>query len=178
MQIFTSEFCDIALLLQQLSVSYSRTGRMEAKGCAKPIVWKESRRYFYWATRARLAYSNTLAQLAAASPSKSREYHEQFLYELTGVNGKSDHRIAAEKLENVDLLPYIAVLKRENVVQQLLGDRKSLIDGLVRLVDHLSEDEKDTVLAALGNPNASQPSPGPSDSCTLLSYFTDNCIVL
>jgi len=164
MQIFTSEFCDIALLLQQLSVSYSRTGRMEAKGCAKPIVWKESRRYFYWATRARLAYSNTLAQLAAASPSKSREYHEQFLYELTGVNGQSDHRIA--------------VLKRENVVQQLLGDRKSLIDGLVRLVDHLSEDEKDTVLAALGNPNASQPSPGPSDSCTLLSYFTDNCIVL
>jgi acetyl-CoA carboxylase / biotin carboxylase 1 len=148
---------------------------MEAKGCAKPVVWKESRRYFYWATRARLARSNALAQLAAASPSQPREYHEQLFYELTGVNGQSDHRIAAERLEKVDLSPYIAVIKGENIVQQLLGDRKSLIDGLVRVVDYLSEDEKAKVLAALRNTNAS---PGLSDSRTLFSYFTDNCVVL
>ena len=148
---------------------------MEAKGCAKPVVWKESRRYFYWATRARLARSNALAQLAAASPNQPREYREQLLYELCGVNGESDHRTAAQRLENVDLSPYIALIKSENVVQQLLGDRKSLIDGLVRLVDYLSEDEKATVLAALRNTNAS---PGLSNSGTLYSYFTDNCIVL
>jgi acetyl-CoA carboxylase/biotin carboxylase 1 len=148
---------------------------MEAKGCAKPVVWKESRRYFYWATRARVARSNALAQLAAATPSQPREYHEQILYELCGVNRELDHRIATERLENVDLSPYIALLKGENFVQQLLGDRKSLIDGFVRLVDHLSEDEKATVLAALRNTNAS---PGLSDSRTLFSYFTDNCVVL
>jgi acetyl-CoA carboxylase / biotin carboxylase 1 len=148
---------------------------MEAKGCAKPVVWKESRRYFYWATRARLARSNALAQLAAASPSQPHEYHEQLFYELTGVNGQSDYRIAAERLEKVDLSPYIAVIKGENIVQQLLGDRKSLIDGLVRVVDYLSEDEKAKVLAALRNTNAS---PGLSDSRTFFSYFTDNCVVL
>lgn len=148
---------------------------MEAKGCAKAVVWKESRRYFYWATRARLARSNALAQLAAASPSQPREYREQLLYDLSGVNGKSDHRTAAEALENLDLSSAIAQLKSENVVHQLLGDRKSLIDGFVRLVDCLSEDEKATVLAALRNANAS---PGLSDSRTLFGYFIDNCVVL
>ena len=142
----------------------SRTGRMEAKGCAKSVVWKDSRRYFYWATRARLARSNALAQLAAASPSQPREYREQLLDELSGVNGQSDHRTAAEILENLDLSSVIAQLKGENVVHQLLGDRKSLVDGFVRVVDHLSEEEKATVLAALRNTNAS---PGLSDSCSL-----------
>jgi acetyl-CoA carboxylase/biotin carboxylase 1 len=137
---------------------------MEAKGCAKPAVWKEARRYFYWATRARLARSNALALLAIASPSQSREYLEQLLNDLSGVSGKSDHRATVEALENLDLSSAIAQLKGEHIVQQLLGDRKSLVDGFVRLVDHLSEDEKATVLAALRNTNAS---PGPSDSRTL-----------
>jgi acetyl-CoA carboxylase/biotin carboxylase 1 len=148
---------------------------MEAKGCAKPVVWKESRRYFYWATRARLARSNALAQLAAASPSQPREYREELLYNLCGVNGESDHRIATERLENLDLSPIITLLKSENVVHQLLGDRKSLIDGFVRVVEYLSEEEKATVLAALKNTNAS---PGLSDSRTLFSLFTDTCVVL
>jgi len=148
---------------------------MEAKGCAKPVVWKESRRYFYWATRARLARSNALAQLAAASPSQPREYREELLYNLCGVNGETDHRIATERLEKLDLSSTITLLKGENVVQQFLGDRKSLIDGFVRLVDYLSEDEKATVVAALRNTNAS---PGLSDSRTHVSYFTDNCVVL
>jgi acetyl-CoA carboxylase / biotin carboxylase 1 len=148
---------------------------MEAKGCAKPVVWKESRRYFYWATRARLARSNALAQLAAASPTQPREYREQLLSELSGVNEESDHRIATERLENLDLSSVIAQLKGENVVHQLLGDRKSLIDGFVRVVEYLSEDEKATVLTALRNTNAS---PGLSDSRTLFSHLTDGCVVL
>jgi len=136
---------------------------MEAKGCAKPAVWKEARRYFYWATRARLARSNALAQLTAAGPSQPREYHAQLLDDLSGNNGKSDHRAAAHALENLDLSPAIARLKGEHITQQLLGDRKSVIDGFVRLVDNLTEDEKATMLAALKNTNAS---PGPSDSRT------------
>lgn len=150
---------------------------MEAKGCAKSVVWKESRRYFYWATRARLARSNALAQLAAASPSQPREHREQLLYEFSGVNGQSDHRIAAERLENLDLSSVIAQLKGENVVLQLLGDRKSLIDGFVRVVDHLSEEERAAVLTALRNTNAS---PGLSDSRahSFSIYFIDDCVVL
>lgn len=71
---------------------------MEAKGCAKPVVWKKSPRYLYCRTRARLARSNALAQLAAAGPSQPHKYREQLLFELSGVNGESDHRTVAERL--------------------------------------------------------------------------------
>jgi acetyl-CoA carboxylase/biotin carboxylase 1 len=148
---------------------------MEAKGCAKPVVWKESRRYFYWAMRGRLARSNAVAQLAAAYPSKPREYHEDALYQLYGINEQSDHRTMARKLENVDLSPFIPLLKSENIVHQFLGDRKSLVDGLVRLVDHLSEDEKATILTALRSTNDSS---GLSYSRTRFGYFINNCAVL
>ena len=150
---------------------------MEAKGCAKPAVWKEARRYFYWATRARVARSNALGLLAAASPSQSREYLKQMLNDVSGVDEKSDHRAAVEALENLDLSSTVAQLKGEHIVQQLLGDRKSLIDGFVRLADYLSEDEKATVLAALKKSNTNT-SPGPSDSRTLFIFFADNCALL
>ncbi|KAI9464497.1 acetyl CoA carboxylase [Lactarius psammicola] len=145
----------IALLYADL---HDRAGRMEAKGCAKPAVWKEARRYFYWATRARLARSNALAQLAVAGPSQSREYREQLLNDLSGVDEKSDHHTIAQALEALDISSAVAQLRTEHLLQQLLGDRKSLIDGFVRLVDGLAENEKATVLAALKNTNAS-PSP-------------------
>ena len=144
---------------------YSRTGRMEAKGCAKPAVWKEARRYFYWATRARLARSNALAQLAVAGPSQSREYCERLLNDLSGLDEKSDHQTIAQALEALDLSSTVAQLRTEHLLQQLLGDRKSLIDGFVRLVDGLTENEKSTVLTALKDTNVS---PGASDFCAVL----------
>ncbi|KAH9975794.1 acetyl CoA carboxylase [Lactifluus volemus] len=153
---------EIALLYADL---HDRTGRMEAKGCAKPTVWKEARRYFYWATRARLARSNALAQLAAACPSQSREYREQLLNDLSGVTGQSNHREIVEAIENLDLSSAIAQLKFEHI-QQLLGDRTNLVDGFVRLVDGLTQDEKAMILAALKNRDVS---PGPSDLAYLLT---------
>jgi len=150
----------IALLYADL---HDRTGRMEAKGCAKPAVWKEARRFFYWATRARLARSNALAQLAVAGPSQSREYRERLLNDLSGVDEKSDHQTIAQALETLDLSSVVAQLRAEHLLQQLLGDRKSLVDGFVRLVDGLTEDEKATVLTALKDTNAS---PGPPSYTT------------
>lgn len=138
---------------------------MEAKGCAKPAVWKEARRYFYWATRARLARSNALAQFAVAGPSQSREYRERLLDDLLGVDEKSDHQTIAQALEAVDVSSTVAQLRTEHLLQQLLGDRKSLIDGFVRLVDGLTEAEKATVLTALKDTNAS---PSASNLCTVL----------
>lgn len=128
---------------------------MEAKGCAKPAVWREARRYFYWATRARIARSNALAQLAVAGPNQSREYREQLLTDLLGVDEKSDHQTIAQALEALDISSTVTQLRTEHLLQQLLEDRKSLIDGFVRLVDGLTETEKTTVLTALKNTNAS-----------------------
>jgi acetyl-CoA carboxylase / biotin carboxylase 1 len=148
---------------------------MEAKGCAKPAIWKDARRYFYWATRARLARSNALAQLAAACPSKSRQFYEQLLNDLSGVTGESEHQAVVQALENLDLSSAVAQLKCEHLVQNLLGDRANLVDGLVRLVDSLTQEERATVLAALKNRDAS---PGPSDLCILFGYLTNSCVVL
>lgn len=136
---------------------------MEAKGCAKPAVWKEARRYFYWATRARLARSNALAQLAVADPSQSREYRERLLIDLSGVDEKSDHQTIAQALEALDISSAVAQLRTEHLLQQLLGDRMSLADGFIRLVDGLTENEKATVLTALKNTNTSSSA---SDVCT------------
>ncbi len=132
---------------------------MEAKNCAKPAVWKEARRYFYWAARARLARSNGLTKLAAAGPSQSREYRSRLLYSLAGIDEKSDHQTIAQSLEALDLSSAVAQLRTEHLLQQLLGDRKSLIDGFMRLVDGFSEDEKAMVQVALKNTTASPGAP-------------------
>lgn len=131
---------------------------MEAKGCAKACVWKDSRRHFYWALRARLARGSALAQIADASPSSTSEYRSKLLLSLVSAD-VSDNRAFAEELETLDLSSAVAQLKRDHVVQQILSmvqqDRKATIDGLIRLMDNLSADEKLTLNAALQNSNRS-----------------------
>ncbi|KAI0046521.1 acetyl CoA carboxylase [Auriscalpium vulgare] len=154
----------IALLYADL---HDRAGRMEAKGCARPAVWKEARRFFYWATRARVALSSALARLAEADPASGREQHGQLLRTLAHLDEKADHRTVAEALEALDLRPTIAQLKADHLSHQLLetthDDRKAVVAGLVRLVDNLTDDEKAAVLSALQN---SIRSPGPPSYST------------
>lgn len=126
---------------------------MEAKGCARPMVWKDSRRRFYWAVRAKIAWSSAMAQLAEASPEATVEYRTRLLTSLTEVDTLTDRRIAAEKLEALDLNPVAAQLKADHLMRQMVQlaheDRKATINGLVRLVDNLSDDEKATLVSAL-----------------------------
>jgi hypothetical protein len=42
---------------------YNHAGRMETKSCAKPAMWKDAWRYFYWALRARITHSSLLEQI-------------------------------------------------------------------------------------------------------------------
>ena len=62
-------------------------------------------------------------------------------------------RTAAEKLEALDLSATAAQLKADHLIRRMLAlaheDRKATIDGLVRLVDNLSDDEKSTLVTAL-----------------------------
>ena len=132
---------------------------MEAKGCARPASWKDARRQFYWAARARIAQTVALAQIAEASPESTRKQQLRLLYSLAELEEKADNRTIAEALETVDLRSTVAQLRSDHLAQQLLetkqDDRKAVLDGLVRLVESLADDEKAAILAALANSNRS-----------------------
>lgn len=140
---------------------------MEAKGCARPMVWKDARRRFYWAVRSKVAWSYAMAQLAEASPDSSVEYRTNLLQTLAEIDDETDRREATEKLERLNLTATIAELKADHLMRRMLAlaheDRKATIGGLIRLVDNLSDDEKATLSAALQN---SSRSPGASPSST------------
>ncbi|THH28004.1 hypothetical protein EUX98_g6181 [Antrodiella citrinella] len=158
-QLLQPTYKQIALLYADL---HDRTGRMEAKGCATAIVWKDARRRFYWAARAKVAWSAAISQLAEASPDSTIEYREQLLTTLTNVDAETDRREAAEVLEKLDLSATVTQLKADHLMRSMLAlaeeDRKATLNGLIRLVDNLSDDEKAALSAALQNSNRS---PGP-----------------
>ena len=128
---------------------------MEAKGCAKPSVWKDARRRFYWLLRARLAHDKILKQLEEANPESTLEYREQIITSLTQLDGAAEVPQLAEMLEKLDLTPTLSRLRSEYVLASLRKatehDRKAAVLGLLQLVEELSEDEKASVLTAVQN---------------------------
>jgi acetyl-CoA carboxylase/biotin carboxylase 1 len=132
---------------------------MEAKGCAKPTQWKNARRHFYWAVRARVARSAALADLAEASPDSTFEYRVRLLDSVASLEPTTDYREVSEKLDKLDLTPTVAQLKADHLTRQLIElskeDRKATMDGLLRLVDHLSEEDRASLVSVL------QTSPSP-----------------
>ena len=126
---------------------------MEAKGCAKPTQWKNARRHFYWATRARVARSAALAQLAEASPGSSFEYRSGLLDTLAGIDATTSHRTAAEKLEALDISGTLVKLQADHLMRRLVQltreDRKASLDSMMRLADNLSDDERQSLIDAL-----------------------------
>jgi acetyl-CoA carboxylase/biotin carboxylase 1 len=140
--------------LDLIEYSNSRVGRMEAKGCAKPCVWGNARRHFYWALRARLAKTHAIAQIKAAAPSFPAAMHAQLLSGLIAHVDPSDSRAMAEALEGLNLTETLAQLRDTEVAKQmatlLQSNRKSVLDGIVRVANEaLSDQERSALLAAL-----------------------------
>ncbi len=132
---------------------------MEAKGCAKSAVWKESRRYFYWAVRARVARSAALRDLADASPGSTLEYRARLLDTLAEIDATTTHRDMADRLEALDLTATVSQLRADHLLRRLLEltkeDRKATMNGLMRLADNLSEEERASVISVLQNASRS-----------------------
>ncbi|TFK29759.1 acetyl CoA carboxylase [Coprinopsis marcescibilis] len=149
----------IALLYADL---HDRTGRMEAKGCAKPTVWKNARRHFYWALRAKIARSSALEELAEASPGTTFEYRARLLNNVSGLDETSDPRDVCATLENIDLSRTVSELRADYLVRQMVDltkeDRKAALEGFTRLADNLTDDEKISLISALQRP-ARSPAP-------------------
>lgn len=137
----------------------SRTGRMEAKGCAKPAVWKDARRHFYWAFRARIARSAALADLAEASPDATPEYHANLLSSLISIEPSAGDRAIVEAFEELDLTQTVVQLKADHLMRRLIEltkeDRKVTMDGLTRLADNLSDEERASLISVLQNSSRS-----------------------
>jgi acetyl-CoA carboxylase/biotin carboxylase 1 len=126
---------------------------MEAKGCAKPMVWKDSRRHFYWAVRARVARSSVIAQLEKASPETTFEDRTKLLESLAAIDAATSDRDAAQALETLDLKPTLAQLKSDHLMQQMLAlaseDEEATVTGLTRLINSLADEGKSSLIAAI-----------------------------
>lgn len=142
--------------------SRSRTGRMEAKGCAKPTVWKDARRRFYWNLRARLAQDSIIKQLQSVSPDLSLPAAHERLQSLVS-SSLSDSQAYADELEKLDLKPTLVDLQADHASKQFsqlaAQDHKAALHSLVHVFGSLSEDDKVALLHSLQN---SLHSPGTS----------------
>lgn len=145
---------------------------MQAKGCAKPAEWKNARRFFYWAVRARVARSAALQALAEASPDATYEYRSQLLTNITGIVPPADYKEEADAIEKLDLTATIAQLKADHLARRLVEltkeDRKAALDGFLRFADGLSDDERAAVI------NVLQSAPRSPGSLPCLIYRSHN----
>lgn len=128
---------------------------MEAKGCAKPTVWKNARRHFYWAVRARVARSVAIAHLEEAVPDSTFDYRSRLLNSLAAIDSKTEYRQMAEAIEKLDLSATLAQLHADYLLRQMVeitkDDRKAAMDSFVRLADSFSDEERTAMAALLQN---------------------------
>ncbi|KAG5353807.1 hypothetical protein C0989_001924 [Termitomyces sp. Mn162] len=124
---------------------------------AKPTIWENARRHFYWAVRARIAKSAALVDIAEASPNSTVECRIQSLDSLVQIDSKPEYRKIAEALEKLDLSDYYTTQSWSFLAPSIelnKEDRKVTMDGLVRLVDHLTSEKANlvTVLQSRASP--------------------------
>ena len=128
---------------------------MEAKGCAKPAVWKNARRHFYWAVRARVARSTAIAHLEEAAPDLTFDYRTRLLESVTGVDSTTEYRQMAEAIEKLDLSATLAQLHADYLLRQMVqltkDDRKAAMDSFMRLADTFSDEERAAMATLLQN---------------------------
>ncbi len=87
------------------------------RAARKPAVWKDARRFFYWAVRARVARSAALRELADASPGATYEYRARLLDTLASLEPTTPYRQMAENLEDLDLAPTVIQLRADHLLR-------------------------------------------------------------
>lgn len=126
---------------------------MEAKGCAKPVQWRNARRYFHWALRAQLAISAAASKLIAVDPDLSLAEAKRRIFDQIPHVSPTDDRGVAEALEGIDLTDIIAQLTSARVAGQLMSlvqsHRKAGLAGLVGVANALTDEERAALMVAL-----------------------------
>ena len=123
------------------------------------MSWRNARRHFYWAVRARLTQSIALSALAEASPGSSYEYRLRLLNTLGSIQPDTNYRDMAETLEQLDLSQTLDQLRADHLTRGFVElskeNRKAALDGLTRLVDTLTEEERSSLITILQNASRS-----------------------
>lgn len=126
---------------------------MEAKGCAKPMEWKNARRRFYWALRSQLALNGAISKISTASPNTSRAEIDKIVFDRLGGVSRSNDRAVAESLDLLDLTDIIGQLRSAHVTREMMSlvqaHRKAGLAGLVGVVNALTDEEKAALAVAL-----------------------------
>lgn len=134
---------------------FSRAGRMEAKGCAKPAVWKDSRRFFYWALRRKIAQLKHIKAIQEASPAVSRSDAKDLLFSLLPATlDPKDNLAFTEALERLDVDPTLSEIREAEITRQVASfmrsqNRKAAFNGILSAAQSLTDDERALLRTAL-----------------------------
>jgi acetyl-CoA carboxylase/biotin carboxylase 1 len=123
------------------------------------MSWRDARRHFYWAVRARVARSRALSALAEASPDSSYDYRSRLLDTLGSIQPDTSYREMAETLEQMDLSQTLSQLRADHLARSFVElakeNRKATLDGLTRLADMFTDEERSSLITALQNASRS-----------------------
>jgi acetyl-CoA carboxylase / biotin carboxylase 1 len=148
---------------QQISIQFAdlhdRTGRMKAKGVIrKDLEWRESRRFFYWRLRRRLNEQSIVRTMKNAhggkivSHSKAISHLKKWYFEHGKTNWEDGDKDVATWLERDGKAIHgkIEEMKHESMAKDILAlskeNKPALLNGLAKVFETLSPEEKDTVL--------------------------------
>jgi acetyl-CoA carboxylase/biotin carboxylase 1 len=150
-------------IYQQITIQFAdlhdRSGRMKAKGVIrKDLEWRESRRFFYWRLRRRLneqTMVRTIRNINSTVPvtqANAIQRLKEWYFEHGKTDWEEDDRDVATWLERDGkaINAKIDGLKSESMTTELLAlakaNKSALLDGMAKVFETLSAEEKDMVL--------------------------------
>lgn len=143
----------------QFADLHDRAGRMKAKDVIRQsLVWRESRRFFYWRVRRRVNEEYILKRMASASknPLSSRARNMETLSAWTGIPkfSTADREVAMWYEENRKVVhEKVESLKTEgvafDVASLLRGNSKGGLKGVQQVLSMLPAEEREEALRFL-----------------------------
>lgn len=107
---------------------HDKTGRMKAKGVIKEAVpWAESRKYFFYLAKRRIAQDNYVAQLKAADPSLDSAAALDILKEMCAVDWEDNEAVLSYYADNDNAISSeIRGVKTASIKSQIEALQKQL----------------------------------------------------
>jgi acetyl-CoA carboxylase/biotin carboxylase 1 len=153
----------LAPIYQQITIQFAdlhdRSGRMKAKGVIrKELEWRESRRFFYWRLRRRLNEQTMARAIRKVIGQDAISYTDAvtrlktWFFEQGKANWDEDDREVATWLEREGKLIHTKIegMEKDQVEEKLMSlsktNKSALLDGMAKVFDALSPEEKEAVL--------------------------------
>lgn len=153
----------LAPIYQQITIQFAdlhdRSGRMKAKGVIrKELEWRDSRRFFYWRLRRRLNEQTMARAIRKVMGQDAISYLDSvtrlktWFFEQGKANWDDDDREVATWLEHEGKAIHAKIegMEKDQVAEKLMSmsktNKSALLDGMAKVFDSLSAEEKEAVL--------------------------------